>query len=66
LRKWNNKTKITNEEEQDSDNLTTESPKKRDREVEENGMIKSKDWTAIVAGICGFGAFLTLLLVYFF
>ena len=66
MRKWNNKTKITNEEEQDSDNLTTESPKKRDREVEENGVIKNKDWTAIIAGVCGAGIFLTMLLVYFF
>ena len=66
MRKWNNKTEMTNKEEQNSNNPTTESLEKRDREVEENGMIKSKDWTAIVAGICGFGAFLTLLLVYFF
>ena len=44
---------------------TTESLEKRGREVREDGVVEGKDWNTIVAGVCGAGIILTMLLVHF-
>jgi len=48
------------------DGPTTESLKRRDREVNENGVVEGKAWPAIVAGACFVGAGLVVLIMYFF
>ena len=43
---------------------TTESLRKRDREVGENGVVNGKAWIGIVAGTCGLGAIIIFLIVF--
>jgi len=43
----------------------TESLKRRDREVSENGVVEGKAWPAIMAGTCFIGAGLIVLIAYF-
>jgi len=44
----------------------TDSLKRRGREVDESGVVEGMAWVGIVAGICGVGAALIGLIIYFF